>query len=88
VEAYVRVLREAEVLVRNPAQFDAMLKIARDTFPINAPGGERVLEVALRNSMPGFGADVDPKALQHAAQYLHSNGQIDRLVDTSRLLQR
>jgi NitT/TauT family transport system substrate-binding protein len=88
VEAFVRVLREAETLVRNPAQFDAMLKIARDTFPISAPGGEKVLEVALRNSMPGFGADVDPKALQHAAQYLHSNKQIDKLVDTTKLLIR
>jgi hypothetical protein len=31
---------------------------------------------------------VDPKALQHAAQYLHSNKQIDKLVDTTKLLIR
>lgn len=85
---FERAMREAEVLTQNPANFAAMLKIASDTFKINAPGGEKVLEVSLRNNLKSFKFDVDPKALQHIAEYMHQGGQINKLVDTSKLLVR
>ena len=87
LDAYGRALREAETLAQNPANFAAMLKIAQDTFKITTEGGDKVLEVSLRNTLPGYRFAVDPAALQHIADYNFRNGQIDKLVDTGRLLQ-
>jgi NitT/TauT family transport system substrate-binding protein len=80
-------MREAEAIAQNPASFTAIFKIAQDTFKITTPGGDQVLEVALRNSLPSFKFAVDAKALQHIAEYMKNNAQIDKLVDTSKLLQ-
>jgi len=88
VKGFERALRDAEALAQNPANFGAMLKIADETFKINAPGGDKILEVALRNNLKSFRFDVDPGALQHIAEYMHRGGQIDKLVDTSKLLAR
>jgi NitT/TauT family transport system substrate-binding protein len=88
VKGFERALRDAEALAQNPANFGAMFKIADETFKINAPGGDKILEVALRNNLKSFRFDVDPGALQHIAEYMHRGGQIDKLVDTSKLLVR
>lgn len=88
LKGFERALREAEALAQNPANFGAMFKIAEETFKINAPGGDKVLEVSLRNNLKSFKFDVDPKALQHIAEYMHRGGQIDKVVDTSKLLVR
>jgi NitT/TauT family transport system substrate-binding protein len=87
LDGYVKALREAEAFVQNPANFPALLKIAQDTFKINAPGGDKVLEISLRNNLASFRVDVRPQAIQHIAQYMHANGQIDKVVDTSKMLQ-
>ena len=42
--------------------------------------------MSLRNSMPSFRYDVVPAALAHAAEYMNRTGQIDKVVDTSKLL--
>lgn len=88
VQGFEKALREAEAFTQNPANFAALLKIAQNTFPISAPGGDKVLEIALRNAIPGMKFDADPKALQHAADYLHRSKQIDKLLDTGGLLAR
>lgn len=88
LQGFERAMREAEALAQNPANFGAMFKIAENTFKITAPGGDKVLEVSLRNNLKSFRFDVDPKALQHIAEYMHRGGQIDRLVDTAKLLAR
>ena len=79
-------MKEAEAWVQNPANFPAVLKLALDTFKINAPNGDKILEVSLRNSMPSFSYALDPKALQHAAEYMNRTGQIDKVIDTSKLV--
>lgn len=86
IAAYRAAMREAEAIVQKPDNYAAVLKIAQDTFKINAPGGDKILDVALRNAIPGLRFEVDPKALQHAAQYMQQTGQIDKTVDTSKLL--
>jgi hypothetical protein len=45
------------------------------------------VETSLRNSINGARFTLDPKALQAAADYLHRTAQIDKSVDTGKLLQ-
>lgn len=86
LQGFERAMREAEAIAQNPANDAAMFKIAQDTFKINAPGGDKILEITLRNNLKSFKYEVDAKALQHIASYMHSGGQIDKLVDTGKLL--
>ncbi|MDM0043324.1 ABC transporter substrate-binding protein [Variovorax dokdonensis] len=86
IAGYDKAMREAADFVQKPANFDAALKVAQDTFKITAPGGDKILELALRNSMPSFHYQADAKAFQNAAQYMQSTGQISKVVDTSKLL--
>jgi NitT/TauT family transport system substrate-binding protein len=87
LDGYARAMREAEAIAQNPANFAAILKIAQDTFKIASPGGDQVLEISVRNSVPSFKFSLEPKALQHIAEYMKNNAQIDKVVDTSKLLQ-
>jgi NitT/TauT family transport system substrate-binding protein len=87
LDGFARAMREAEAIAQNPANFAAILKIAQDTFKIASPGGDQVLEISVRNSVPSFKFSLEPKALQHIAEYMKNNAQIDKLVDTSKLLQ-
>jgi NitT/TauT family transport system substrate-binding protein len=88
LDGYGRAMREAEAMVQNPAKYADVLKVAQDTFKIPTAGGDKIVEVSLKNSMAGFKFAVDPKALQFAADYMRGSGQIDKLVDTSKLLQQ
>lgn len=87
LDALAGALREAEAFIQAPANYAAVLKVAQDTGKINAPGGDQILDVSLRNALPTFRFGLDPAALQHAAEYLHRSGQVDKLVDTTRLMQ-
>lgn len=84
--AFGKAMDEAEVFTQNPANFPFLLKLAQETFKINVPNGDKILEVALRNSLPSFRYGVKPEALQHAAEYMQRTGQIDKLVATSNLM--
>lgn len=87
LEAYGKAMREAETFAQNPANAVAVLKIAQDSFKVTIPDGDRAVEIALKNSLPGYRFPVDAKALQHVSEYNFRNGQIDKVVDTSKLLQ-
>ena len=86
VAGFQSAMREAADFAQNPANFGALLKVAQETFKITTPGGDKVLEIALRNSIPTMQFPVLPKALQHAAHYMQRTGQIDKVIDTSQLL--
>ncbi len=87
IDGYARALKEAEVFAQDPKNFDALLKIINQTFKIDGPAGAAAVEHSLRNAISGARFSYDAKALQHAADYLHKSGQIDKVVDTSRMLQ-
>ena len=87
LDALAGALREAEAFIQAPANYAAVLKVAQDTGKINAPGGDQILDISLRNALPTFRFGLDPAALQHAAEYLHRSGQVDKLIDTTRLMQ-
>jgi hypothetical protein len=64
-----------------------VLKVINDTFKFEGPAGAAAMEISLRNSISGTKFSMDTKAFQAAADYLHTTQQIDRVVDTSKILQ-
>ncbi|TDM09026.1 MAG: ABC transporter substrate-binding protein [Ideonella sp. MAG2] len=87
LDAFGKAMRESEAFIQNPANFAAVLKVVNDTFKIEGPAGAAAVEASLRNSINSARFSLDTKAFQHAADYLHSTGQIDKVFDTSKLLQ-
>lgn len=87
LDAFAKAMRESEAFIQNPANFNAVLKVINDTFKIEGPAGAAAVEASLRNSIAGSRFALDAKALQAAADYLHRTGQIDKPVDTSKILQ-
>ena len=89
LDAFAKAMRESEAFIQNPANFSALLKIINDTFKIEGPAGALAVETSLSNATMGggLGFSLDPKALQAAADYLHKTAQIDKTVDTAKLLQ-
>ena len=87
LDAFAKAMRESEAFIQNPANFNAVLKVINDTFKVEGPAGAAAVEASLRNSIAGSRFGLDPKALQAAADYLHRTAQIDKTVDTSKLLQ-
>ncbi|MEY4751957.1 MAG: hypothetical protein RIQ60_4171 [Pseudomonadota bacterium] len=86
IAGFKRAMAEAEAIAQDAAKFGEVMAVGLDTFKINAPNGEKVLEVTLRNAVAGMRFAVDPKALQHAADYMQRTGQIAAKVDTAPLL--
>ncbi len=87
LDAFAKAMRESEAFVQNPANFNALLKIVNDTFKIEGPAGALAVENSLRFAITSAGFTLDPKALQAAADYLYKTAQIDKTVDTAKLLQ-
>ncbi|MDZ7854680.1 ABC transporter substrate-binding protein [Sphaerotilus sp.] len=87
LDALAGALREAEAFIQAPANYAAVFKIAQETGKINIPSGDQILDFSLRTGLPSYRFALEPAALQHAADYLHRTGQVDKLVDTARLLQ-
>ena len=87
LDAFAKAMRESEAFIQNPANFNAVLKVINDSFKVEGPAGASAVEASLRNSIAGARFTLDPKALQASADYLQRTGQIDKAVDTSKLLQ-
>lgn len=89
LDAFAKAMRESEAFIQNPNNFTALLKIINDTFKIEGPAGALAVETSLRNATMGgsLAFSLDPKAFQAAADYLLKTGQIDKKVDTTKILQ-
>jgi len=87
LDSFAKAMRESEAFIQNPANFAAVLKVANDTFKIEGAAGAAAVETSLRNSISGTKFSLDTKAFQYSADYLSSTQQIDKVFDTSKIVQ-
>jgi NitT/TauT family transport system substrate-binding protein len=83
---FIAAMKDAEAFMQNPANWDATLKVAQDSFKIDVPKGSDVVTAVLKTSLSAYRFSLDPKSVQAAADYLLASKQLDKAVDTSRLL--
>jgi NitT/TauT family transport system substrate-binding protein len=83
---FIAAMKEAEAFIQNPANWEASLKVAQDSFKIDIPKGAEVVTAVLKTSLPAYRFSMDPKSVQAAADYLLASKQLDKAVDTSKLL--
>ena len=85
-EAFTRALRDAERFVADPANTDELMKITLKHYRIDMPRGDEILMRSIERFRSSMVVDVDPKALQAAADYLKQTDQLKEPYDTGRLL--
>jgi NitT/TauT family transport system substrate-binding protein len=86
VAGFVAAMKDTEAFMQNPANGDAVLKVAQDTFKIDLPKGGEVVAAVLKTTLTAYRFAMDPKAVQAAADYLLANKQLDKPLDTRRLI--
>jgi NitT/TauT family transport system substrate-binding protein len=86
VAGFIAAMKETEVFMQNPANYDAVLKVSQDSFKIDIPKGPDVVANVLKNSLPAYRFAMEPKAVQAAANYLLASKQLEAAQDTSRLI--
>jgi NitT/TauT family transport system substrate-binding protein len=79
-------MKDAEAFIQNPANWDAVLNVAQDSFKIDVPKGPEVVAAVLKTTLAAYRFSLDPKSVQAAADYLVTSKQLDKPVDTAKLL--
>ncbi len=83
---FAAAMAEAEAFLQDPANYDAGLKVAMETFKLDMPKGPEVVASVYKTSRPFYRFSIDAKAVQAAADYLLATKQIEKAFDTSRLM--
>ena len=83
---FIAAMKDAEAFIQNPANYAAVNKVAQDTFKIDIPKGSEVVTAVLKTSLPAYRFEMDPKAVQAAADYLLKSKQLEKAVDTSKFI--
>ena len=84
--AFIAAMKAAEAFVQNPANYDAVLKVAQDTFKIEMPKGPEVVTTVLKANIGAYRFAMDPASVKAAAEYMVATKQLDKVVDTTRLI--
>lgn len=83
---FIAAMKDAEAFMQNPANWEASLKVAQESFKIDIAKGAEVVTSVLKSTISAYRFSVDPKGVQAAADYLLASKQLDKAVDTSKLL--
>lgn len=86
IAAFQSAMRDADRFVHDPANFSALKRIVAETFKIDHPQGDAILDAAIKALAPGFRFAVKPASLQASADYLVGTGQMPSRFDTSTML--
>jgi NitT/TauT family transport system substrate-binding protein len=86
VKAFRLALKDAESFVRNPANFDEVVKITETYFKIPGEDGDKILQATMRNSINGFTTVVPPEALQAVINTMVANKQLTASLKAETLI--
>lgn len=76
VKAFRLALADAQVFVRNPANFEELLRITDQYFKMPGDDGPQIVRATMKNSVPGFEVGINTKALQSVIDYMTDNKQL------------
>lgn len=87
VDAFTGALRDSERFIQDPANFEQVYEIARKNFRIEHPQGDAILRSTVKRFLTSWQSELNPQAVQAvqaAADYLHSTGQVPEAFNTAR----
>jgi NitT/TauT family transport system substrate-binding protein len=77
---------EADKFVQNPANFDEVLKIVKETVKLDMPKGDEIIAMALKTLIPTYRSTIDRAAATRAAKEAVVLKMADREVTVDELL--
>ncbi|NMF99542.1 ABC transporter substrate-binding protein [Aromatoleum toluolicum] len=87
VEAFQGAVRDSTRFIQDPANFEQVYEIARKNFRIEHPQGDAILRSTVKRFLTSWQSELNPQAVQAvqaAADYLHSTGQVPETFNTAR----
>lgn len=85
IKALRSAFKEAEAFIQTAGNLDELIRIVNKHNKFDNPKADELTTVLVRNAIPAFFFDLDPKALQAASDYMLRTDQIDKPYDTSGL---
>jgi len=85
VKALRSAFKEAEAFIQADGNLDALIAMVNKHNKFDNPKAAELTKVLVRNAIPAFFFDLDPKALQAASDYMLRTDQLDKPYDTSGL---
>jgi NitT/TauT family transport system substrate-binding protein len=77
---------EADKFLQNPANFDEVLKIVKETVKLDMPKGDEIIAVTLKRLIPVYRATIDRAAAARAAKEAVVLKMADREVSVDELI--
>lgn len=85
--AFRMAMKDADAFVKNPANFDELMSISDSFFKMPGEGGDQIMRVTMKNSVPGFDVTVRPAALQSVIDYMTQNKQLPTVLKAADIIQ-
>jgi NitT/TauT family transport system substrate-binding protein len=61
--------KDAETWMQDPANFDELVALVKQSFDIKLDKGDEILAQAVRNALPGYHTKFDPEGVKGAAKF-------------------
>lgn len=86
IEAIKAATADAEVWLQDPANFDELVALVKETFDIKLDKGDEILAQAVRNALPGYHTMFDPEGVKGAAKFAAALKLADREVSYEEMM--
>lgn len=88
IDAVIKAIKDADVFINNPANFDEVAKITQQFFKFDMAKGEEILVAALRTAISSntYRAAINRKSVQAGLDLVLSTKQVEKIVPLSELI--
>jgi len=85
IEAVIKAMKDADVFINNPANFEEVVKIAETYFKFDMPKGDEVLRASLKValSVRAYSAAINRSSVAAGLDFLVVTGQLDKAPPVS-----
>lgn len=86
IKALQNALKDAETFIHTSSNFDELTRMVEKNFKMDNPRKGEIVATMVRNAIPAFYIELDPKAVQAASDFMLRTGQLSKPFDTSGLV--
>jgi NitT/TauT family transport system substrate-binding protein len=85
VDAIIRVFREADAFINNPANFEEVIQITRKYYRLDIPKGDEVIRYSIKLAIESknYVARLDRTALQAQLDFMVETKMVEKLPPLS-----
>jgi ABC-type nitrate/sulfonate/bicarbonate transport system substrate-binding protein len=85
IDAVIKSVKDADAFIRNPANFEEVVKVAESFFKFDMPKGDEVLRTSLKAAIDvhAYNAAINRNSVKAGLDFLVVTGQLDKTPPVS-----